>query len=129
MNFQYFLSFSVLLFFFLFFQWSILIPSKQVPPFSEKKMQIAKAIIERTANVDFQKIDASALYKQKCISCHGPEGNLQMYNAPDLSQSDINLELAVAYLYHGKRMMPSFNKKMTEAEIVAMAHYIEKAFK
>ncbi len=71
-------------------------------------------------------------YKSKCIACHGPDGlgntpvgkamAVKPYNAPDvlkLSNADLT-----AIIKNGKNNMPSFNGKLTDAQIKDLLVYI-----
>jgi len=73
------------------------------------------------------------LYKAKCELCHGPDGlgspvgkslAVRPYNAPDiLKLKDADL---TAIIKDGKNKMPSFNGKLTDAQIKDLLTYIHK---
>ena len=93
-----------------------------VPP---EQLAKAKEIIASVSDDDIAKINAKATFKKLCSICHGMNGALGVNGAKDLTQSTISLEESVAQVYHGKGLMTPFKGLMKDAEIVAVAKYIE----
>lgn len=66
------------------------------------------------------------MYIRKCSLCHGDDGKLMASKAPDLSQSDMDLEKRAALITYGKGTMPGQKGVLSKAEIYAVAQYIER---
>lgn len=67
--------------------------------------------------------EAMRLYTIKCSLCHGPEGNLMIGGAPDLTESRAGLEERIAIITYGKGTMPPQKGVLTSEEIAAVAAY------
>ncbi len=76
---------------------------------------------------------ATALYSQNCVSCHGTDGRSRTRKgklklARDLTDSDwqgnVSNERIFNSISNGRGKMPSFNKKMSEAEIGSLVLYV-----
>ncbi len=78
--------------------------------------------------------DAAATFKTKCAMCHGADGGGKTamgakFGIPDLrapeiqkkSRSDLSTTIT-----KGKNKMPSFDGKLTPAEITDLASYIQR---
>ena len=85
----------------------------------------AKEIINNVGAKDLAGVDAKKKFKTFCATCHGFKGDLNVNGAKDLTISKISLEESVAQVYHGKGLMTPFKGIMTDAEIVAVAKWIE----
>ncbi|HTF81977.1 MAG TPA: SirB2 family protein [Cytophagales bacterium] len=64
-----------------------------------------------------------AVYETACVSCHGPDGKLQAGGAKDLTKSSQDLEQRIRIITKGKGLMQSFEGRLTEDEIKAVATY------
>ena len=64
-------------------------------------------------------------YTMKCSLCHGSDGKLMASNAPDLSQSTMDLESRIALITYGKGTMPPQKGILDAATIRGIAEYIE----
>ena len=64
-------------------------------------------------------------YTMKCSLCHGSNGKLMASNAPDLSQSKLDLDSRIALITYGKGMMPPQRGVLDAATIRGIAEYIE----
>ena len=64
-------------------------------------------------------------YTMKCSLCHGADGKLMASKAPDLSQSNMDLESRVALITYGKGTMPPQKGILDAATIRGIAEYIE----
>lgn len=94
-----------------------------VPP---EEIAKAKEIIAAVSSDEISGVDAEGKYKAFCAACHGFDGKLKVNGAKDLSKSTLPLEESVAQVYHGRGLMTPFKGIMKDAEIVAVAQYIEK---
>jgi cytochrome c6 len=76
--------------------------------------------------------DGAALYKAKCVSCHGADGSgqtpvgksmkLRDLRSPEVQkQTDIELTKLIS---GGKGKMPAYGQKLTTAEIQSVIAYI-----
>ena len=76
-----------------------------------------------------------ALFKQKCVKCHGADGSGdtsmgRIFNAPDFTDSGwwakhSDSAERVRVITKGKKNMPAFGKKLTKAQIASLATYIQ----
>ncbi|HEU4717672.1 MAG TPA: cytochrome c [Bacteroidia bacterium] len=69
--------------------------------------------------------DGSSLYSSKCVSCHGDKGDKGFMNAADLSKSTLDHPGIVAVLKNGRNTMRSFSGELDDAQIEAVAKYVE----
>jgi len=90
-----------------------------------EQLKKAKEIISSVSKKEIEAIDAKKKFKQFCATCHGFTGDLNVNGAKDLTVSKISLEESVAQVYHGKGLMTPFSGIMNDAEIVAVAKWIE----
>ena len=67
--------------------------------------------------------DGMAVFRQKCVTCHGADGTLGLNGAKDLSKSVLSLEERINIITHGKNLMTPFEKMLTPEEIQAVAQY------
>lgn len=77
--------------------------------------------------------DVSTLYENRCAKCHGKDGRAKTLvgklkgarNFTDPKwQSDTTEEHIVNSITNGKKGMPAFGAKLSEAEIASLAGYI-----
>ena len=77
--------------------------------------------------------DGAALFKSKCVVCHGPDGtantpmgkklNIKSYKSPDVQkQSDADLKNTIV---NGKGKMPSY-KALTSEQVDGLVKYIRE---
>lgn len=106
-------------------------PNVSPPKQSLPKVQLdkAEAIIASINTEEVDNIDASKIYKMRCASCHGLKGNMNVNGAKDLTASTISLQESVAQIYFGKGLMLPHKSMLSEAEIVAVAKYVEDQFR
>lgn len=72
------------------------------------------------------------LFKSKCAMCHGPDGTGktmmgQKLNIPDLHSADVQKKSdadLTTIIVKGKNKMPSYETKLTKAEIDCLVGYI-----
>ena len=76
--------------------------------------------------------DGEKVYKAKCASCHGPEGAGatpagKATKARDFCSDEVKKETDdewTTIIVKGKNKMPSYDKKITDAEIKEVVAYI-----
>lgn len=76
------------------------------------------------------------LYKQKCSKCHGADGSGEtslgrIFGSPDFTDpgwwaKHPNSGELVSTITRGKKNMPAFGKKLTKAQIAALAGYVQR---
>ena len=64
-----------------------------------------------------------AIFTQRCVVCHGPDGKLGNNGAHDLSKSNLNVNGRVYLVTNGLGKMPAFKGQLTEQEIEQVAAY------
>src|SRR3974390_2294474 len=77
------------------------------------------------------------IYKAKCASCHGPDGKGETAagkatKARDLCSADVKKEADAAWteiIVKGKNKMPSYDKKITDAEVKDVIAYMRSVCK
>jgi len=77
------------------------------------------------------------VYKAKCASCHGPDGKGdtaagKATKARDLCSADVKAETDAAWtdiIIKGKNKMPSYDKKITDAEVKDVIKYMRSLCK
>ena len=67
--------------------------------------------------------DGMAVFRQKCVTCHGADGTLGLNGAKDLSKSVLSLEERINIITNGKNLMTPFGTVLTPTEIQAAAEY------
>jgi len=98
----------------------------QTDPVPPEQLKKAKELIASISAKDLAAIDGKKKFKLFCTACHGTNGKLKINGAKDLTKSKISLEESVAQVYFGKGMMTPFKGVLKDAEIVAVAKYIEE---
>lgn len=77
------------------------------------------------------------IYKAKCVSCHGPDGKGETAagkatKARDICSEDAKKETDAAWtdiIVKGKSKMPSYDKKLTDAEVKDVIAYMRSLCK
>lgn len=81
-----------------------------------------------------QKVDAKGLFLENCARCHGKDGRAktlhgELVGAQDFADSDWKTDVTDDQVIHaiqtGPGLMPAFGKKLSEAEIEALAVYVK----
>jgi len=76
---------------------------------------------------------AAAIFGRRCASCHGKDGRAKTFkgrfrSARDLTdpkwQADVSDERIFNSITNGRGKMPSFGKKLPEAEINSLVSYV-----
>ena len=70
-------------------------------------------------------VDAKVLFEEKCTVCHGADGKQNTMGAADLSTSKLNHETVVTIITSGKNGMKAFSPELNDAQIEAVATYVE----
>jgi len=79
--------------------------------------------------------DAKATFDDKCASCHGKDGRAKtmrgkLSHARNLTdaqwQANVTDERLFNSISNGRNQMPSFKKKLSEAEIDALVSYVRQ---
>lgn len=65
------------------------------------------------------------LFQKNCIRCHGADGTKGFLGAKNLQKSLLADEAITCRIRHGKRFMPSFQKRLTAAEIEQLVNYVK----
>ncbi|HZE83721.1 MAG TPA: cytochrome c [Puia sp.] len=65
------------------------------------------------------------LFTQNCTRCHGADGTRGFLGAKNLQKSNLSDSAIVERIQNGRRIMPSWKKKFTMAEIWQLALYIK----
>jgi cytochrome c6 len=65
------------------------------------------------------------VFENKCSGCHGIDGKRKRFGAADLSKSTLDYQGYYNIIMNGKRIMPSWRKKLTSTEIELVIKYIE----
>ncbi|MEL6943542.1 MAG: cytochrome c [Bacteroidota bacterium] len=68
-------------------------------------------------------IDGKVIYRKRCIICHGVKGDMGASGAFNLATSELTLEERILVVTKGRKTMASFEGKLTEKEIEAVAAY------
>ncbi|MDO8368311.1 MAG: cytochrome c [Saprospiraceae bacterium] len=71
------------------------------------------------------KPDGMAVFRQKCVTCHGADGALGLNGAKDFSQSVLTLEERINIITNGKKLMTPFGTILSPEEIKAVAEYTQ----
>ncbi len=70
-----------------------------------------------------KQIDGAEVFASNCARCHGPQG-IKDERTPNLQTIALDKAGLVYSITHGKNKMPSFEDKLTAAEISAVADLI-----
>jgi len=73
-------------------------------------------------------VDAQAIFKAKCVKCHGEDGKKGFNGAYDLTKSDYDLQKRIETINIGPGRMPKFKGKLSPEEIEALAQYTIDTF-
>lgn len=65
------------------------------------------------------------LFEQKCIKCHGHDGTKGFLGAKNLRASTLSDGELTTIITRGKRIMPSWGKRLTAEEIQLVAQYVK----
>lgn len=63
------------------------------------------------------------LFGKHCVKCHGEDGTREKHKAKNLKLSKIGDAAIAEIIKEGKKPMPSYDKKLTEAEKRTVVRY------
>lgn len=87
------------------------------------------------ANMAEVAVDAKTIFVSKCASCHGKDGRAKTFrgklsHARNLAdsewQNNVSDERLFNSISNGRNKMPSFKKKLSEAEIDSLVTYVRR---
>jgi len=90
-------------------------------------------LAQQQADLPEAKVDAPGLFAENCATCHGRSGRADTFHgwlvgAQDLADARWQKDTSDAEIVHaiktGPGLMPAFQKKLSVAEIEALAHYV-----
>ena len=104
-------------------------PKKDIAPkvgqaFKAKNAQTAKETVARIMAADSERVNGKKVYNISCLLCHGKNGDQKANNAMDLTTSKLSLEERINVIAHGRKQMTSFEDKLRDEEIKAVAEYV-----
>jgi len=88
-------------------------------------MLIAFVLLSLSASAQDSVPDGRKIYEKNCVRCHGKDGTRGQFGAKNLKVSTLSHTEAELVIREGKRIMPSWKKKLTSAEIIRVVAYIE----
>ncbi len=91
------------------------------------KPSVENGKIETTVTTSASVTDGLPLYKASCLACHGDAG-ANGHNGPNLQDSKVsdNYDAVLKQIKDGGTSMPSFKDILTDAEISAIAKYVNE---
>ena len=89
------------------------------------KLATATALISNVSEADLAAADGQKIYKNYCITCHGPNGDMSLNKAKPLTKSTLDLTNIVSQVYHGKGLMTPYAKVLKPAELLAVSKFVE----
>ncbi len=93
---------------------------------SAAQLNKAAQLIAGVSATDIAAVNAAAVFKKNCASCHGLKGDMALSGAKKLTESTASLVEKVAQIYHGKGLMIPYKNVLKDAEIIAVAKYVEQ---
>ena len=90
-------------------------------------------LAKEEANYPKEKVNARGLFLENCATCHGNDGRAKTFHgrivgAQDLTDEGFQVETSdeqiINAIKKGPMMMPAFGKKLSDAEIEALATYV-----
>ena len=67
--------------------------------------------------------DGERIYKTRCVTCHGSNGNMGANGAANLQHSELAVMERVQVITHGRKTMNAFKGILKPDEIKAVAEY------
>lgn len=92
-------------------------------------------LAKEEANYPMEKVDARGLFLENCATCHGKDGRAGTFHGWMVGAQDFTDPIwrsvtsrteVIHAIQTGPKVMPAFGKKLSEAEIVALAEYVQK---
>lgn len=94
--------------------------------FSPKKIEIKENVdVESQIQNAEQSLEeqGKAVFETACTACHGTDGKLKAGGAKDLTLSTLSIDERIKLIKHGKGLMQSFEGRLNEDQIKAVATY------
>lgn len=66
-----------------------------------------------------------ALFESKCASCHGKDGTKGLFGAINLQQTRIGETEMFQTISKGRRIMPRWEKRLSEAQLKSLVDYVK----
>lgn len=86
----------------------------------------ARSAAAAARNTDSKLVpDGMAVFRQKCVTCHGADGALGLNGAKNLGESTLSLEERINIITNGKKLMTPFGTLLSPEEIKAVAEYTQ----
>lgn len=82
-------------------------------------------IMTTTAQQTNQAEAGSELFERRCIKCHGKDGTKGFLGAKDLRTSRKTDEELITIITKGKKIMPSWEKRLTREQMILVVEYIK----
>lgn len=98
----------------------------QASTIPKKQLATAAKLIGDTATDEVEKVNAKKIFNRNCALCHGPNGKMSINGSKKLNLTNTSLEERVAQVYFGKGTMTAFKGLLKDAEIIAVAGYIDE---
>ena len=89
---------------------------------SKKRKKVAIATEVDTSN---PQVYGKAIFAANCVVCHGEDGTLGASGAANLQASQLDLAGRKGRIQNGKGSMQAYKKIFNEAEIDALAEYVQ----
>lgn len=86
---------------------------------------LALAVVSSTIAQVPDSLSGKTLFENKCARCHGADGTRGIFGAKDLRASRITDEEMISIITNGKRIMPSWKKRLTPEQIRTVAGYVK----
>jgi len=80
---------------------------------------------DSTPAADVSTIRGKELFQQRCIACHGLNGNYRNNNAADLTVSKIDSVSIVTTVINGRGAMPMFGHVMPDSDLAQLELYVK----
>jgi cytochrome c6 len=65
------------------------------------------------------------IFEKKCVKCHGHDGTRGFLGAHNLRASVLSDDELINMITNGKRIMPSWRKRLTPEQIQLVAQYVK----
>lgn len=79
----------------------------------------------RHSNASTIAVPGKSIFEAHCTKCHGADGTKGRYGAKNLQNSKLSDEQYRQIVENGKRIMPSWKKKLSTEQIEEVIHYIK----
>ena len=87
---------------------------------------LSKSTKDESKNAVFNFAEKSTIYNSNCIKCHGENGDLGRFSAPNLRKTSLSLQGITEVIKNGRGFMKGLSGKLSEKEINDLASLINK---